>query len=84
MLEIPIQRNLVTIVPVYRIVCEMARTILGTKPACRVSLRTEADQTVLVNVHLQGVEARNERKHSEVVLVSIDQVWIVDVVAGNV
>jgi hypothetical protein len=84
LLEIPIQRNLVTIVPVNGIVCEMARAILGTKPASRVSLRTEADQTVLVNVHLQGVEARNECKHSEVVLVSIDQVWIVDVVAGDV
>ena len=38
----------------------------------------------MVDVHLKWVEASNESKHSEVVFVPVDQVWIVDVVTGDV
>ena len=44
----------------------------------------EAHKTVIINVDFERIEACNKHKESQIVLVAIDEVWVIDVVAHNV
>ena len=84
LLEVPVERELVPVMPVHGVVCEVAGPILDAEAARGVGLRAEADQAILVDVDLERVEARHKGKHPKVVLVPVNQVWVVDVIADNI
>ena len=69
---------------VHRVVGQVYESLVDVLLTVGVLLCCEASQSLLKEVHLQGVESRNQRINAQIILKAVDQVRIAHVLRHNV